>query len=104
MILRIVSSERYKISIFVEQHNHDLGPKVGRQFMKVIRKMYTRSQKFVFDAASVNIGISKSHSFMKEMVDGCANVGATFRYFKKISRDLNVYVGESDAQMIINKF
>lgn len=92
------------ISKFVEQHNHDLVPKVGRQFMKVNRKMSTFSQKFVFDAANANIGVSKSHNFMKELVGGYANVGATVREFRSFSRDLKAFVGERDAQMIINKF
>ncbi|KAK1398645.1 hypothetical protein POM88_008508 [Heracleum sosnowskyi] len=104
IILRIVSGKTYRISAFVEEHNHDLVAKDGRQFMRVNRQMSTISRKFVFDAANVNIGVSKSHSFMKEQVGGYANVGATVRDFRKFSRDLKVYVGERDAQMIINKF
>lgn len=41
---------------------------------------------------------------MKEMVDGYANVGATVRDFRDFTRDLKSYIGEHDAQMIINKF
>ncbi|KAK1390077.1 hypothetical protein POM88_018255 [Heracleum sosnowskyi] len=77
IILRIVSGKTYKISTFVEEDNHDLVPKSG---------------------------VSKSHSFMKEHVGGYANVGAIVRDFRNFSRDLKAYVGERDAQMIINKF
>ncbi|KAK1385315.1 hypothetical protein POM88_023050 [Heracleum sosnowskyi] len=104
IILRVVSGKTYRISTFVEEHNHDLVPKSGRQFMRVNRQMSIISRKFVFDAANVNIGVSKSHSFMKEQVGGYANVGATVRDFRNFSRDLKAYVGERDAQMIINKF
>ncbi|KAK1396742.1 hypothetical protein POM88_006605 [Heracleum sosnowskyi] len=104
IILRVVSGKTYRISMFVEEHNHDLVPKSGRQFMRVNRQMSIISRKFVFDAANVNIGVSKSHSFMKEQVGGYANVGATVRDFRNFSRDLKAYVGERDAQMIINKF
>ncbi|KAK1378190.1 hypothetical protein POM88_024934 [Heracleum sosnowskyi] len=104
IILRVVSGKTYRISTFVEEQNHDLVPKSGRQFMRVDRQMSIISQKFVFDATNVNIGVSKSHSFMKEQVGGYANVGATVRDFRNFSRDLKAYVGERDAQMIINKF
>ncbi|KAK1364387.1 receptor-like protein EIX1 [Heracleum sosnowskyi] len=70
IILRAVSGKTYRISTFVEEHNHDLVPKSGRQFMRVNRQMSIISRKFVFDAANVNIGVSKSHSFMKEQVGG----------------------------------
>ncbi|KAK1391937.1 hypothetical protein POM88_010993 [Heracleum sosnowskyi] len=104
IILRVVSGKTYRISTFIEEHNHDLVPKSGRQFMRVNCQMSIISRKFVFDAANVNIGVSKSHSFMKEQVGGYANVGATVRDFRNFSRDLKAYVGERDAQMIINKF
>ncbi|KAK1387882.1 hypothetical protein POM88_016060 [Heracleum sosnowskyi] len=104
IILRIISGKTYRISTFVEEHNHDLVAKDGRQFMRVNRQMSTISRKFVFDAANVNIRVSKSHSFMKEQVGGYANVGATVRDFRNFSRDLKAYVGERDTQMIINKF
>ncbi|KAK1369832.1 hypothetical protein POM88_035924 [Heracleum sosnowskyi] len=64
IILRVVSGKTYRISTFVEEHNHDLVPKSGRQFMRVNRQMSIISRKFVFDAANVNIGVSKSHSFV----------------------------------------
>ncbi|KAK1392416.1 hypothetical protein POM88_011472 [Heracleum sosnowskyi] len=55
IILRIVSGKTYRISMFVEEHNRDLVPKSGRQFMRVNRQMFIISRKFVFDAANVNI-------------------------------------------------
>ncbi|KAK1375631.1 hypothetical protein POM88_031824 [Heracleum sosnowskyi] len=62
------------------------------------------SRKFAFDVGNVNIGTSKSFFFMKELVGGYANVGATMRAFRNFRRDLKEYVGEPDAQMIIEKF
>lgn len=102
--LRLVSGTLYRITTFVEKHNHDLVPKNARQFLKISRQMSSISRKFAFDAANVNIGVSKSHSLMKELVGGYANVGATVREFRNFSRDFKAYVGERDAQMIIDKF
>lgn len=104
IILKIVSGKIYRVSKFVEEHNHDVASKVGRQFLRVSREMSCTSRNFVFDAAKVNIGASKAYTLMKEMVGGYANVGATVRDYRNFSRDLKEYVGERDAQMIIEKF
>ncbi|KAK1382115.1 hypothetical protein POM88_019850 [Heracleum sosnowskyi] len=88
----------------LKEHNHDFVPEMGRQFMRVNREMSCISRNFAFDAANVNIGTSKSFFFMKELVGGYANVGATVRDFRNFRRDLKEYVGERDAQMIIEKF
>lgn len=92
------------VSVFVDWHNHDLSSVVGRQFLKGNRQITYSSRKFVFDATKVNIGPSKSYGLMKGMVGGYVNVGATVRDFRNFTRDMKAYVGERDAQMIIEKF
>lgn len=104
VIFKLASGKMYRISVFTENHNHELVSKVGQQFLRVNRQMSFASRKFVFDSSKVNIGTSQSFRLMKEMVGGYANVGATVRDYRNFSRDLKAYVGERDAQMIIDKF
>ncbi|KAK1404777.1 hypothetical protein POM88_004382 [Heracleum sosnowskyi] len=104
IILKFVSNESYRVSVFVEGHNHNLVSKAGRHFLRANREMSYTSRNFMFDSMKVNIGASQSFSFMKELVGGFANVGSTVRDFRNFSRDLKQYVGERDAQMIIEKF
>ncbi|KAK1359678.1 hypothetical protein POM88_044152 [Heracleum sosnowskyi] len=94
----------YRISAFVEDHNRELASGEGRQFLRVNRQMSFASRKFVFDSSKVNIGSSQSFSMMKELYGGYANVSATVRDFRNLSRDLRAYVDERDTQMIIDKF
>lgn len=104
LVLKFVSNQSYRVSVFTEVHNHDLVSEDGRQFMKSNREMSYTSRNFMFNSVKVNVGASQSFSLMKELMGGYANVGATVRDFRNFSRDLKEYVGDRDAQMIIEKF
>ena len=74
-MLKILSDGKYFVSLFVEEHNHPLTTESGRQFSRVSRDMNISLRNHVFDAAKVNIGVSKSFCFMKEMVGGILMLG-----------------------------
>lgn len=103
-ILKYMSPGKYFVYNFVEQHNHPLATEKGRQFLRVSREMNIGLRNVVCDGSKVNIGVSKTFSFVKEMVGGYSNVGATLQDFRNFSRDMKCYVGERDGQMIIDKF
>ncbi|XP_074347175.1 protein FAR1-RELATED SEQUENCE 5-like [Apium graveolens] len=104
MVLKFMPGKRYYVSNFVEVHNHPSVPKDCSHFLKSNHQMSTFSMNFVFDASKVNIGKSKSFRFMKELVGGYENVGATLKDFSNFDRDLKSYVGPYDGQMLIEKF
>ncbi|WOG82046.1 hypothetical protein DCAR_0101205 [Daucus carota subsp. sativus] len=56
MVLKYTSGNRYYVFSFVEQHNHPLASKTGRQFLRVSRDMGISSRNFVFAAGKANIG------------------------------------------------
>lgn len=104
MVLKFMSPDKYFISSFVEQHNHPLTTEKGRHFLRASRKMDTSLRNICYNGAKVNIGCSKSFSFAKEMYGGYANIGATLQDFRNFSRDLKLFIGDNDAQMMIDKF
>ncbi|KAK1397110.1 hypothetical protein POM88_006973 [Heracleum sosnowskyi] len=104
MVLKYIHGGTYYIFSFVEIHNHPLETENGRQFLRINREMTTILRNFVFDASKVNIGMSKSFSFAKELVGGYSNIGATLRDFRNFNRDVKEFVSERDGQMIIDKF
>lgn len=104
MVLKYMSPNKYFVFSFVEHHNHALASETGRQFLRSNREMTIGLRNIVYDAAKVNIGCSKTFCFVKEMVGGYSNVGATLRDFRNFGRDLKLFVGEKDGQMIIDKF
>ncbi|KAK1387727.1 hypothetical protein POM88_015905 [Heracleum sosnowskyi] len=104
LVLKYSPGNIYFVYNFIEAHNHPLVPEDSRHFLKGSRKMSTCSMNFVFDASKVNIGTMKSFRMMKELLKGYENVGATSREFRNFDRDLKVFVGVANAQMIIEKF
>ncbi|GJS45680.1 FAR1-related sequence 5-like protein [Tanacetum coccineum] len=58
---------------------------------------------FVVKAATNKIGATRAHNLLSSMKGGYEYVHGTTDDFKNHQRDVNVFIGESDAQMLINK-
>lgn len=104
MILRFSADFGYVVVTCVNIHNHMLASTEAEPFMKYNKCRNDGHKSFIFSAANVNIGASKAHSLMKQMVGGYANVGATSTDFRNVTRDVRAYIGDMDAEMIIQKF
>ncbi|GJY99845.1 FAR1-related sequence 5-like protein [Tanacetum coccineum] len=64
----------------------------------------TQAEKiFVVKAATNKIGATHAHNLLSSMKGGYEYVHGTTDDFKNYQRDVNVFIGESDAQMLINK-
>ncbi|GKC04842.1 FAR1-related sequence 5-like protein, partial [Tanacetum coccineum] len=64
----------------------------------------TQGEKmFVIKAATNKIGATRAHNLLSSMKGGYEYVHGTTDDFKNHQRDVNVFIGESDAQMLINK-
>ncbi|XP_020271914.1 protein FAR1-RELATED SEQUENCE 5-like [Asparagus officinalis] len=94
----------YNVLLFVEEHSHFFVSGSGKQFLKSNRVLGLAHKKLVFDGAKANMGPNKTYNFAKELCGSYSNVGATCTEFKNWSRDVKLYIGDRDAQMIIEKF
>ncbi|GKA25481.1 FAR1-related sequence 5-like protein [Tanacetum coccineum] len=64
----------------------------------------TQGEKmFVVKAATNKIGATRAYNLLSSMKGGYEYVHGTIDDFKNHQRDVNVFIGESDAQMLINK-
>ncbi|GKA16756.1 FAR1-related sequence 5-like protein [Tanacetum coccineum] len=64
----------------------------------------TQAEKmFVVKVATNKIGATHAHNLLSSMKGGYEYVHATTDDFKNHQRDVNVFIGKSDAQMLINK-
>ncbi|GKC76730.1 FAR1-related sequence 5-like protein, partial [Tanacetum coccineum] len=102
LVLDIVSA-KYKLVEFKPKHNHTLIPKKYKQFTKKQRKMNQSEKMFVVKAATNKIGATRAHNLYCSMKGGYEYVHGTTDDFKNHQRDVNQFIGESDAQMLINK-
>ena len=98
------SGQKYKVSVFVEEHNHGFFTSDDKHLQKSHRSMSLAHQYFAIKASNLNIGPCMSFNFIAELLGGFENVGATKTDFKNLSRDIYNYIGKYDAQMIIDKF
>ncbi|GJS90686.1 FAR1-related sequence 5-like protein [Tanacetum coccineum] len=102
LVLNIVTG-RYKLQQFHAKHNHMLIPKEYKHFTKKQRKMTQGEKIFVVKAATNKIGTTRAHNLLSSMKGGYEYVHKTTDDFKNHQRDVNVFIGESDTQMLINK-
>ncbi|XP_019157186.1 PREDICTED: protein FAR1-RELATED SEQUENCE 5-like [Ipomoea nil] len=102
--LRKHSSGEFIVSVFVEEHTHQLCSESSKQFLRLNRGLDVAQQAFLGNCIKANIGGSKSLRLCKEMTGSYANVGATNVEFQNFRRDLQMYVDVGDGEMIIEKF
>ncbi|GJW49507.1 regulation of nuclear pre-mRNA domain-containing protein 1B [Tanacetum coccineum] len=65
--------------------------------------MNQSEKMFVVKAATNKIGVTHAHNLLCSMKGGYEYVHGTTGDFKNHQRDANVFIGESDTQMLINK-
>lgn len=55
------------------------------------------------EVSNANVGPVRAFKLMKEMYGGFENVGATVVDCKNFRRDMNLFIGDRDAQMAVEK-
>ncbi|KAL8157441.1 hypothetical protein AgCh_002224 [Apium graveolens] len=95
---------KYVISTFVEGHNHLLASETGKEFLRVNRTMTAFQWHFLLDAAKSNIGALRAHSIYTSLFSLYSDVGPTAMDFQNWMRDIKLYIGKHDADMLLQKF
>ncbi|KAL9689777.1 hypothetical protein QQ045_010167 [Rhodiola kirilowii] len=101
MVIEHRGSLGYIVSEFVEAHNHRLATSCGSQFLKAKRKLSALHQHFIVGLSKANTGPVKAHKIAKQLYGDYANVGAQDVEFCNFHRDVVKYIGEHDAQMVL---
>lgn len=104
IMVKYDGKQHYVIDRFIEGHNHPMASDYGKQFLRVNRSMNAVQRKFVIDAAKSNIGGYRAHSLYKSMCGSYSDVGATAKDFQNWMRDVKLYIGKRDADLLIEKF
>ncbi|KVI03283.1 FAR1 DNA binding domain-containing protein [Cynara cardunculus var. scolymus] len=93
---------QYEVYKFVEQHNHILFNKEEMRFSRSKRQLHYADHKNVFHGSSSKVGVTKSHRFIKAVKGGVDSSGGTVRDHQNFKRDMTYFVGNKDAQMLLN--
>nr|GEY77305.1 protein FAR1-related sequence 5-like [Tanacetum cinerariifolium] len=102
-LVRNIVNGRYKLEQFQPKHNRMRIPKEYKHFTKKQRKMNQSEKMFVVKAVTNKIGATRTHNWLCSMKGGYEYVHGTTDDFKNHQRDVNVFIGESVAQMLLNK-
>ncbi|GKB90496.1 FAR1-related sequence 5-like protein [Tanacetum coccineum] len=103
LVIKLISRNQYVVDKFVQRHNHYLVAKENLQFLRSCRKLTFSQKVLIHQISSLNMGPVRVFKLMKEMYGGFENIGATATDCKNERRDMNVFVGEGDAQMAVDK-
>ncbi|XP_021975242.1 protein FAR1-RELATED SEQUENCE 5-like [Helianthus annuus] len=103
MCIKLMPSNLYEVSSFIEAHNHFFVAEEDRHLLPSNRGMNHMQEQAVNALSALNIGPVKAFNIMRTLYGGFDKVGATKNDFKNFKRDLNRYISEFDADMMIKR-
>lgn len=104
IILKYMGLNCYAVSSFIEGHNHPLTSASDKEFLRSNRCMTSFERRFVLDSAKSNLGPYRAHNLCKSISGSYSSVGATAVDFQNWMRDIKLYIGKHDADMLLQKF
>ncbi|XP_022032045.1 protein FAR1-RELATED SEQUENCE 5-like [Helianthus annuus] len=103
-IRRVKKSTDYVVYKFIEQHNHGLTSPENLDLSRKKRKLDFAAKQLIADCRNANIGPTKAHNIYVVLKGGHQNVRGTSTEFKNFGRDIREFIGDRDAQMVVDKF
>ena len=101
--IRKIEGNLYEVYTFIEGHNHPLVAEKYMIFMKCSRDLGYTKQHFLFQASNANFGPSTGFKLLKQLCGGFDRVGATEVDCKNQKKKINLFIGDRDAQMAVEK-
>ncbi|KAK9071910.1 hypothetical protein SSX86_008341 [Deinandra increscens subsp. villosa] len=97
------SSVSGKVYKFVEGHNHYLVGQEDMHFLRSNRHLTRVQESQIYELSFVNLGPVKVFNVIRTKYGGFEKVGATVVECKNFKRDLNCYIGEYDAEIVVRR-
>ncbi|XP_024965434.1 protein FAR1-RELATED SEQUENCE 5-like [Cynara cardunculus var. scolymus] len=99
----VKESDRYEVYHFIEARNHMLCRSDEKLFTRSRHQLDYKDRKNVYHASSSKVGITQSCRMQLAINGGLVSSGGTARDHMNFRRDIMLFVGNKDAQMLINK-
>ncbi|KAJ9536489.1 hypothetical protein OSB04_un000326 [Centaurea solstitialis] len=93
---------RYELYKFIEKHNHMLFDRREMALSRAKRGLTYADQRNVFYGSTCKVGIANSHRMRNAFKGGVGESGPTVRDYHNFKRQMVNFVGNKDAQMLIN--
>ncbi|XP_076943418.1 protein FAR1-RELATED SEQUENCE 7-like [Bidens hawaiensis] len=94
---------RFEINDFVQGHNHELVDAKDVHFVRSNRKLTHVKQDIIYEMSTLNLGPVKVFNIMRTKYGGFEEVGAKKNDCKNFKRSLTCYIGEYDAEMVVQR-
>lgn len=101
--LGLDANKKFEIYHFEEEHNHIFVDEEDVHFLPASRNIGFVKENIIAGLSAINIGPVRAFNIMRTMYGGFGNVGATKGDCKNFKRDLNVHIGEYDAEMVVRR-
>lgn len=99
----IRGSESFTLVKFIEGHNHPMLDDSDKHLSRGNRQLQVGDKEFIFKVSTSNFGATQAHRIHSLVKGGSSNLNGTVVDYKNFRRDLNKYVGDRDAQMLVEK-
>ncbi|GKE40293.1 FAR1-related sequence 5-like protein, partial [Tanacetum coccineum] len=99
----IRGTESWKIFYFVENHNHPLLNENNMDLSRARRQLHFGDYIFIHHASLSNIGPTIAHRLKVALIGGYDKVRGTPGDYRNFKRAVNLFIGDRDAQMIVDK-
>jgi zinc finger SWIM domain-containing protein 3 len=98
----VPNTSTYVVYGFVEEHNHCLIDKDNMDFSRKRRQIGYSDKHLIHSLSLNNIGATTAFKIHSSLRGGAHNVRGTKTEFKNFNRDIRLYIGEGDAQLIVD--
>ncbi|KAJ0816898.1 putative transcription factor FAR family [Helianthus annuus] len=91
----------WKVYKFVEEHNHDLVERLDKHFLPTERHLTQLQKHVIHNMSKLNLGPVKAFHVMKTCFGGFEDVCVSKVEFKNYKRQINLFLGEYDTEMVV---
>ncbi|XP_035834266.1 protein FAR1-RELATED SEQUENCE 5-like [Helianthus annuus] len=101
--IKLTDAKKYLLYHFTEAHNHDFVHEEDLHLLKENLGINRAHEEMINKMSNLNIGPARAFNIMKEVYGGFDKVGATKVDFKNFKKELNLFIGEFDAEMFVKR-
>ncbi|XP_022004338.1 protein FAR1-RELATED SEQUENCE 5-like [Helianthus annuus] len=101
--VKLNDDKLYEVYHFEESHNHLFVAEDDRYLLPCNRGINYVQEEAVNTLSAINVGPVRAFNIMRTLYGGFNMIGATKVDFKNFKRDLNRYIAEYDADMVIKR-
>ncbi|XP_021971762.1 protein FAR1-RELATED SEQUENCE 5-like [Helianthus annuus] len=101
--IKLNDAKKYELYHFTEAHNHDFVHEEDLHLLKENIGLNCAHEEMINKMSNLNIGPVRAFNIMKEVYGGFDKVDATKVDFINFKKELNLFIGEFDAEMFVKR-